>query len=184
MKDRLPEQASHEYSPNQRLILLVCIAPIFLFILPYTFITLGARLDQWLQWPPILYPPLNLILGGLLILLGLLFGLWSNYSQFTLGRGTPVPLMATQKLIVQPPYTCCRNPMALGAIAMYLGAAILFRSIGALILVLLSAGALLIYIKRVEEKELEARFGAEYLAYKRQTPFLIPRFRRRPRRLQ
>jgi len=36
---------------------------------------------------------------------------------------------------------------------------------------------ILIYIKLVEEKELEQRFGVEYLEYKRRTPFLIPRFR-------
>jgi protein-S-isoprenylcysteine O-methyltransferase Ste14 len=69
--------------------------------------------------------------------------------------------------------------MALGAIGMYLGAAILFGSIGAVILVLLFAGLLLIYIKRVEEKEMEIRFGQDYLAYKQQTPFLIPRFKKR-----
>jgi protein-S-isoprenylcysteine O-methyltransferase Ste14 len=63
---------------------------------------------------------------------------------------------------------------------MYLGVAILFRSIGAVILVLLFAIGLLIYIKRVEEKEMEIRFGQEYLAYKQQTPFLIPRFWNRP----
>jgi protein-S-isoprenylcysteine O-methyltransferase Ste14 len=34
---------------------------------------------------------------------------------------------------------------------------------------------ILIYIKLIEEKELEDRFGSEYLEYKRRTPFLIPR---------
>jgi protein-S-isoprenylcysteine O-methyltransferase Ste14 len=61
-----------------------------------------------------------------------------------------------------------------------LGTAILFRSIGAAIVVLVFASVLLIYIKRVEEQEMEMRFGEEYLAYKRQTPFLIPRFGKRP----
>ena len=88
-----------------------------------------------------------------------------------------MPLMATQKLIIQPPYTYCRNPMALGAIGMYLGAAILFRSIGAVTMVLLFASWLLIYIKRVEEKEMQSRFGQEYQTYKDQTSFLIPRLR-------
>lgn len=176
MKDKLLGQARHEYSPRQRFIALLFLAPIFLFLLPYLFIRLGTRLDQWLQWQPILSLPFNLILGWLLIVLGCLFGVWSVYSQFTLGKGTPVPLMATQKLVVLPPYTYCRNPMALGAIVMYLGAAILFRSLGAVILVLFFAGLLLIYIKCIEEKEMEIRFGEEYLAYKRQTPFLIPRF--------
>jgi len=68
MKDKLFEQASHEYSPKQRFVALLFMAPIFLFVLPYLFIRLGARLDQWLQWPPILYLPFNLILGWLLIL--------------------------------------------------------------------------------------------------------------------
>jgi protein-S-isoprenylcysteine O-methyltransferase Ste14 len=84
--------------------------------------------------------------------------------------------MATQKLIIQPPYSFCRNPMALGAILMYLGVAVLFGSMGAVVLVLLGAGCLLTYIKRIEEKEMEIRFGQEYLDYKKKTPFLIPRF--------
>ena len=180
MRDKFLEQAKHEYSPKQRIVLLLCIAPVFLFILPLFFIRLGARIDQWLQWPPVPNPPFNLILGFLLLLPGLLFGLWSNSSQFNIGRGTPVPLMATQKLIIQPPYSYCRNPMALGAIGMYLGVAILFRSIGAILVVLFFAGLLLIYIKLVEEKEMQSRFGQEYLAYKQQTPFLMSRFWNKP----
>jgi protein-S-isoprenylcysteine O-methyltransferase Ste14 len=180
MKDKLLEQTRHEYTPKQRSLLLLCLTPIFLFILPFLFIRLGSWLNQWLQLPPILFPPFNLILGCLLILPGILFGFWSIYSQFTIGRGTPLPLMATQKLIIQPPYTYCRNPMALGAIGIYLGVAILFSSIGAAILVLLLAGVLLTYIKLGEEKEMHNRFGAEYLAYKQRTPFLIPRFWNRP----
>jgi protein-S-isoprenylcysteine O-methyltransferase Ste14 len=180
MKDKFLKQTKHEYSPKQRIIALLFLAPIFLFVLPFLFIRLGARIDQWLQWPPMPTPPFNLILGFLLLFPGLLFGLWSNNSQFNIGRGTPVPLMATQKLIIQPPYSYCRNPMALGAIGMYLGVAILFRSLGAIILVLFLASLLLIYIKRVEEKEMQIRFGEEYLDYKKETPFLIPCFRKRP----
>jgi protein-S-isoprenylcysteine O-methyltransferase Ste14 len=178
LKDKLLEQAKHEYSPTQRYIALLVLAPIFLILLPLILIALGSRLDGWLQWSPILYEPLNLILGCLLLLPSWLFAMWSIYSQFTLGRGTPVPLMATQKLIIQPPYTYCRNPMALGAIGMYLGVAVLFGSPGAVVLVLLGASVLLAYIKRLEEKEMELRFGEEYLNYKKQTSFLIPRFRK------
>jgi protein-S-isoprenylcysteine O-methyltransferase Ste14 len=180
MKDKLLQQARHEYSPKQRIVALLFLSPIFLFGLPYLIVRLGGMLDHWLQLPPILPLPFNLIFGCLLILPSWLFGIWSIYSQFTIGRGTPVPLMATQVLIIQPPYTYCRNPMALGAIGAYLGVALLFSSIGAVILLLLFAGALLIYIKGGEEKEMEMRFGQEYLAYKQRTPFLIPRFWNRP----
>jgi len=176
MKDKLLEQAKHEFSPKQRFVALLVLAPFFLIVLPFIIITLGSRIAHWLQWSPILYEPFNLILGWLLIVVGWIFGIWSIYIQFTLGRGTPVPLMATQKLIIRPPYSYCRNPMALGAIVMYLGVAILFGSMGAVVLVLLGASLLLTYIKRIEEREMEIRFGQEYLNYKKQTPFLIPRF--------
>jgi protein-S-isoprenylcysteine O-methyltransferase Ste14 len=33
-----------------------------------------------------------------------------------------------------------------------------------------------LYLKLFEEKELEERFGSDYIEYKRKTPFLIPRF--------
>jgi len=176
LKDKLLEHAKREFSPKQRLVALLVEAIFFLIIFPFVLISLGESLDQWLQWSPILYTAINLILGLLLIVAGWLFAMWSIYVQFTIGRGTPVPLMATQKLIIQPPYTFCRNPMALGAIVMYLGVAILFGSIGAGLLVLLGAGWLLFYIKRIEEKEMEMRFGQAYHEYKLRTPFLIPRF--------
>ncbi len=176
MKDRLLNQAKHVYSPRQRSLAYVAMAPIFLLLLPWALIALGTGLDRWLNWPSLLFGPANLAVGGLLLVLGLVFGLWSNYVQFTLGKGTAVPLMATQKLIVQPPYTYCRNPMALGAIAMYLGVAVIFGSLGAVLLVLLGAVSLSVYIKLLEEKEMELRFGQDYLEYKRRTPFLAPRF--------
>ena len=176
MKEKLLEQAKREYSSKQRIVALLFLAPIFLFLLPYFFIWLGAGLDRWLGLPPIFPWPLNWILGVLLILPSGFLAMWSIYSQFTIGRGTPVPLMATQKLIIQPPFSYCRNPMALGTFGMYLGVAALFHSLGAGLLVLLFASGLLIYIKLGEEKEMENRFGQEYLDYKHQTPFLLPRF--------
>lgn len=85
--------------------------------------------------------------------------------------------MATQKLVVKRPYTYCRNPMALGTTAFYFGVAIWTGSLSALGLSLIYPVVILIYIKLIEEKELEKRFGLEYLEYKRRTPFLIPHFR-------
>jgi protein-S-isoprenylcysteine O-methyltransferase Ste14 len=105
---------------------------------------------------------------------GWLLALWTIYVQFTLGRGTPVPVMATQELLVEPPYAYSRNPMALGAILAYLGASVAAGSAGAALLVGAAAGALLTYIRLFEEREMVARFGEAYLAYRRRTPFLLP----------
>lgn len=178
MQDKFLKQAQREYSPKQRLLFLLCLAPVFLALLPYTFISLGRKIDHLLGWPIIPPAPLQWIFGLILLAPGLLFAWWSIYSQFTIGRGTPVPLMATQQLIIQPPFTYCRNPMAMGTFAAFLGVAILFQSPGAVLLVLLFALGLILYIKRFEEKEMQMRFGQEYLDYKHCTPFLFPRFRK------
>ncbi len=108
---------------------------------------------------------------------GWLFANWTVKVQFSFGKGTPIPLMATQKLVVKRPYTYCRNPMTLGTTAFYLGIAIWRGSLSALCLSLIYPVVILIYIKLIEEKELEERFSPEYTEYKQRTPFLIPRFR-------
>ncbi len=168
-------QTRREYQPRQRLLAMAFEGIFFLVLFPYALFRLGTTLDQWIGWPILLYPPVNAVVGGLVMLGGWLFALWTIYVQFTIGRGTPVPLMATQKLIVQPPYSYCRNPMVLGTIGFYTGMAVVFGSLGALLLVLASAGLLLLYVWRVEEQEMVLRFGQEYLEYKERTPFLIPR---------
>lgn len=179
MPDWLLKQASREYGPRPRLALLLVAAVLFLIILPLALLYLGRLLDRTLGWPVLAHPPLTVIVGGLMVLGGWLLGVWTVNLQFTLGRGTPVPVMATQKLIVRPPYSYCRNPMALGAIVAYLGVSVIAGSPGAALLVILGASVLLIYIKVVEEQELAARFGEEYLAYRRQVPFIIPWPRKR-----
>ena len=179
MRNRFLKQASREYSPRQRLAVLPALAVVFVVILPLALLYLGRLLDRALDWPALLHPPVNAIVGGLMILAGWLLALWTIYLQFTLGRGTPVPVVATQELIVRPPYSYCRNPMALGAIVLYLGVSVATGSPGAALLWLLGAAALLTYIRLVEEQEMVARFGEEYLAYRRRTPFIIPKLRRR-----
>ena len=87
--------------------------------------------------------------------------------------------VATQKLIIKPPYSYRRNPMALGTIVAYLGLSVIAGSPGAGLLWLLGAATLLIYIKVAEEREMVARFGEAYLAYRRRVPFIIPRLRTR-----
>ncbi len=177
MKEALLKQAKHEYSPGRRLVALMLEGVLFLGILPTVLIYFSALLDRMLGLPPLAFGAANLILGCGLVAAGIAFAWWSIYVQFTVGRGTPVPVMATQQLIVQRPYSYCRNPMALGAIAVYFGVAILIGSVSAMALVLIGAAFLLTYIKLLEEKEMETRFGEPYREYRKRTPFIIPRFR-------
>lgn len=178
MKEKFLKQAGHEYSLEKRLAMMPFLAIIFLGILPGGLVYLSELLDSMFKLPSLAFGVINVISGCVLIGVGIMLGLWSNYVQFTVGRGTPVPVMATQQLLTQKPYSFCRNPMALGAILLYLGVAILVGSISAVGLVLLFAVILLVYIKFLEEKEIELRFGDAYREYRKQTPFIIPRFRK------
>jgi len=150
---------------------------IFWIIIPFFIVVGSAFMDRWLSLPGFFHRWINASMALVFIVAGWLFANWTVKVQFSSGRGTPIPLMATQKLIVKRPYTYCRNPMTLGTTAFYLGIAMWTGSLSALGLSLIYPIGILIYIKLFEEKELEERFGFEYLEYKRKTPFLIPRFR-------
>jgi protein-S-isoprenylcysteine O-methyltransferase Ste14 len=154
---------------------MVLAGSIFLVGLPVLVVVAGRALDEALGVPPFSAGLVTSVPGVLLVVAGGVLGAWSVLAEATVGHGTPVPLIPTQRLVVVPPFTYCRNPMVLGTSLAYLGVGVCVGSVSAVVLVVLFATLLLLYVKLVEEKELEARFGAEYAAYKRTTPFLLPR---------
>jgi protein-S-isoprenylcysteine O-methyltransferase Ste14 len=176
---RYAKWAQGEHSEATRIAVLLPAGPVFLGLLPFLVAGVGPRLDRRLGLPPLQIGSVDRILGGLLTVLGFSLGFWSVNTQLTRGRGTPLPVMPTQKLLTDGPFRYCRNPMTLGAILAYLGIGIAARTIAGTVFVLSLAASLLVYLKRLEEGELAERFGAAYLAYKRETPFIIPRLPRR-----
>lgn len=179
MREKFLELAKREYPPKTRLIALIVEGGFFMGVLPVALVYLSSLLDTHLGLPLLEKEQIAVLVGVFLVVAGFSFAVWAIYVQFTIGRGTPAPFMATQNLIVQKPYSYCRNPMALGTITLYLGTALIKESISAVGLVAVGAIALLTYIKMIEEKEMEMRFGDSYRTYKEQTPFLIPRLRKR-----
>ena len=176
---RYQNWAKRESTTSKQVIILALAGLLIVVTIPFLVVVGSLAMDRWLGLPNFYVGVVNPIAGLILAALGLGLGLWSIQAQISIGRGTPVPMMPTRKLVVQPPFTYCRNPMTLGTILAYLGICVWIGSISALVIVLVLAALLILYIKRLEEKELEARFGEEYLAYKRRTPFMLPR---RPRR--
>ncbi len=144
---------------------------------PRLLIVVFPGLDVKFGFPPLDFGPWNEILGILMAITGFAFAFSTVYSQFSRASGTPIPVMATQKLLVDGVYRYCRNPMVFGTLLGYLGIAIVVGSISSILAVLIFGGLLLTYVKKVEEQELEARFGQAYVDYKAQTPFLFPRIR-------
>ncbi len=149
---------------------------LLVILLPYLLIfRLGLYLDAAWGAPSLYFGWPNIVLAIIIGIAGIYFSLWSVIVQVTMGKGTPAPMMPTQKLIVKGPYAYCRNPMVLGFIVYYIGIVVWLGSIVSLGLVAVLCALLLSYFKFIEEKELEARFGASYVEYKRNTPFIIPR---------
>lgn len=146
----------------------------FLFIpgVPFLFY---KNLDNILALPKIVNPPSNLYLGFLISLLGLSLFACTIWLFIKVGKGTQTPIMPTQKLVVVGPYAFSRNPMVLGVMIWIVGLGILTNSFSFIAAGFITPLLYLIYIKIVEEKELEARFGKDYLEYKKRVPFLVPR---------
>jgi protein-S-isoprenylcysteine O-methyltransferase Ste14 len=167
--------ASREYTFKQRLLALIPAGFLFVLIIPYILVVIVPRLDSFLHLPVIFFGIVNLICGCLFMVTGAIYAFWSIISQIDLARGTPLPMMPTQKLLVSGPFKQCRNPMTFGTIFLYLGIGIIIGSLSSIAVVILFGALLLIYIKLVEERELEARFGQEYMVYKATTPFILPR---------
>ena len=149
---------------------------IFLVILPYLLLVLCPSLDERLGVDLLTPGKASILAGAILVEIGFAFGFWSIYLQLNQGRGTPLPVMPTQGLLTTGPYRFCRNPMTFGAVSVSLGMAIAAVTPTGVALVLSLASLLVIYLKRVEEKELAERFGQPYLEYKRTVPFLLPRW--------
>lgn len=112
--------------------------------------------------------------GLLIASSGLGLYLWTIFL-FAKAHGTQVPVAPTQRVVATGPYAVSRNPMLTSAIIMVCGGGVLLDSWSFMLGGLMIPTAYIIYIRFVEEKELEARFGEEYLTYKKSTPFILPK---------
>jgi protein-S-isoprenylcysteine O-methyltransferase Ste14 len=112
----------------------------------------------------IVYSPLKYL--GLVVILG---GLMLNQAATKRLRGNQTPVefdQAPLRLVTDGPFRFSRNPIYLGGVLVLLGIASLFGSLVTFVFpVLLFLILDLIYIP-VEEQEMEAVFGTEYVEYK------------------
>src|SRR5262245_24079975 len=131
---------------------------------------------QRMPMPMGLDEPTGWFLGVIVSALGGGLYLWT-IALFAKVQGTQVPVAPTQRLVTSGPYAVSRNPMVTSAIIMVCGGGVVLDSWSFVAGGLVIPTAYLAYIRLVEERELEARFGEEYLAYKGTTPFIVPRLR-------
>jgi protein-S-isoprenylcysteine O-methyltransferase Ste14 len=169
---RILKWSEREFGFNQRFFATLLAGGIFLFLIPTLLIRVLPETDELLGFPSFSFGIVNLVLGGILVLIGGFYALWSIISQLTRARGTPLPMMATQKLLIDGPFKQSRNPMGFGTVSLYLGISVVVGSLSSIIVVSIFLLLLILWIKKVEERELEIRFGKDYVAYKNSTPFM------------
>ncbi|MBN1690993.1 MAG: isoprenylcysteine carboxylmethyltransferase family protein [Dehalococcoidia bacterium] len=130
--------------------------------------------DRWLNLTPVVYQPWNIILGLILLVPGVSMMSWT-YIQFFKARGTPVPINPPLKLITTGLYAYSRNPMLMGIFLVFFGVGVLTGSPS---LTLLYSPLLVLFfyfqITRVEEIEMEMKFGQAYREYKHRVPRFFP----------
>jgi protein-S-isoprenylcysteine O-methyltransferase Ste14 len=116
--------------------------------------------------------------GGLLIAAGIALYLACAFWGFALrGRGTPLPMDAPKKLVVNGPYRIVRNPMYWSVAFVMLGEAAVFRSFALVELAAAFALGVILFVLLYEEPTLREKFGEEYEAYRKRVPRWLPRLR-------
>lgn len=143
--------------------LFVLSYPILAFILP---IYLAPIVDTYFNFPKLVSEPYNL-LGALIFAIGALVVVYVTFIFFKIGKGTPAPTNPPKKLVVKGVFTYTRNPMYIGYFLILLGIVTFIQSVSLLIFVPFFALFVNFVILPWEEKQLEKRFGRDYLQYKK-----------------
>jgi protein-S-isoprenylcysteine O-methyltransferase Ste14 len=120
--------------------------------------------------------PLALMLpvGIILLLIGVPMIVWT-ITRFLRTKGSPIPFNPPPALVVNGLYRIVRNPMHLGWIVLMIGVAVLMQSFTLLVIFIpLFIIVHIVYLKFVEEKELEKKFGQAYIDYKKKVPMFFP----------
>ena len=134
------------------------------------------EIDTLVAMKPLPVQPFFRAVGLIIAVPGLYLMGVSNKSLRNHGNGLDA-FRLTQKIVRKNIYTYTRNPMSLGYYLWTLGLGLVSGSSFVTGLILLGfIPAHLFFLKYFEELELELRFGATYRGYKRDVPFLIPKF--------
>jgi protein-S-isoprenylcysteine O-methyltransferase Ste14 len=124
-----------------------------------------------------LRPPPFLFIGVSVFGVGAALALVAGYYLITRGRGTPLPLDPPLELVTRGPYNYVRNPQAIAMLVMVVGEIMFIQSWAVWLLLPLTVLYLEVIVGPWEERQLVARHGDRYLAYKARVRKWFPRFK-------
>jgi protein-S-isoprenylcysteine O-methyltransferase Ste14 len=112
---------------------------------------------------------------GLLLIGAGLIPLAHAFVQFAKAGGTPAPIAPTERLVVTGFHRFVRNPIYVALIAVVLGQALFFASLGLVVYAVVIWVVTASFVRIYEEPTLTRQFGSEYEAYRRNVRAWIPR---------
>jgi len=133
-------------------------------------------LTGWRLPDPLPYRGLPTTFGVLMIIVGLIPPVHA-FAQFVRAGGTPMPGAMTKRLVVTGFNRYVRNPIYLGAIAIFLGEALVLWRLSLLLYAIAAWLGAAAFVRWYEEPALVRRFGSDYEEYRRAVPAWRPRLR-------
>jgi protein-S-isoprenylcysteine O-methyltransferase Ste14 len=162
-------QPRHSWSLAIRNLLFTVVVPgLGGVVIPWWILTHAESTPAPVAWPAVA-----------LIALGAALYFSCLWLFAIVGRGTPGPWDAPQRLVVVGPYRWVRNPIYIAALLVVVGEAWLFLSLPLLEYAGAMAVALHLFVIGYEEPTLSRAFVGTYADYRRTVPRWFPR---RPRR--
>lgn len=133
--------------------------PPLMYLLVYLAGVVLQRLIPLGRLPARLWP------AGLLLVVAALLLVFPSLARFRRARTSAIPRRPTTALVIEGPYRFTRNPMYLGMLLLYVGAALWLGHVWPLLL----APVVVLLVRRMvidrEESYLIAKFGDDYRRY-------------------
>ncbi len=168
----------------KRFLQFLILGPVLVSAVIVAEVVVGTGMDRMLGLPSLPDVFVTVALASFILIGGLAIVALSGWNLFKGGKGVPygdvVKSLQTRFLVRTGPYRFSRNPMILGyafilsSVGLYMGSIA-----GTLVVPIIALVLLSMWIRLVEERGMEQRFGEEYRSYQRTVPFLIPMHRRR-----
>lgn len=163
-----------QYSNSYKIMALLPGSIVFLVISPLFLFLFSRYLNQFipLHWPR----TFELSVAITTIIIAITIMTWGTFSLWIEGKGTPAPIAPTSTLVTTGAYKYCRNPIELGTDLYFLALGTWLDTLNTGFLCM-AFGMMLgySYIRIIEERELNLRFGKEYDNYRTATPLFFPR---------
>lgn len=142
----------------------------FLFVLPKGLVELSTSFGLvFMEFS-------NLTIPGIVLFVGMgSLGLFSGWQFAVIGKATPLPPATPPVFVKSGPYRWVRNPMAIAGIGQAIAVGLMLGNAAVIAYSIIGAIVWHVFVRPVEELDLENRFGEEFREYRSNTGLWVPR---------